>query len=103
MSRRLDEIIKDYEQNIVLKDCQRQVFHYMTEKGRYVGKFANRLQEEYYLPYAILKTSRNNDVDDNIKGYFLDVYRGCEHCKDRQHCMRDWEICKQTQAKLLTI
>jgi hypothetical protein len=60
MSTQLDR------RDIVLKDRQRHVFHNMNEKKS--GKFASLLREKYSLPYSILKTSRNNDVDDHVFG-----------------------------------
>jgi hypothetical protein len=39
------------------------------------GKFASWLREEYnYLPHAILKTPRNNDVDDHLLGATFTVF-----------------------------
>jgi hypothetical protein len=62
MSTQLDEI---------LKDRQRHVFQYMTEKERSIGYFASRSREEYYLPHVILKISRNTDVNDHVFGATL--------------------------------
>jgi hypothetical protein len=40
----------------------------MINKKRSICMFANQLRKEHYLPHAILKISRNNDINDHVLG-----------------------------------
>jgi hypothetical protein len=62
----LDTIVKDYDKNIVLRDCQRQAFEYLHQKLSY-------------------DRSLHDDV---FWDYFWDAYRD-RASKDRQLCIGD--------------